>query len=378
VEARSAPRREGIAATPVRPSLRAVQKVREHLLEAKAARDALAEEAGDAELVGRARRYSAGEAEPVGAAVMALIAGHQRRDASSVFKDFLDAWVLEHGLGFAACAVVEMDSIEVVQKSRVEGRSDGPWQGEWLGVTRWRRGTEVVPLESRVRALLAAAGDAEYAEAVERLAELRDTPRRRTVVAYLAPSEHDWVAGSCAEIDSVDWRDIRIFLMLRTPGHVAPLGTEALLLWDQATVGVLATLLDGLGPDALPVLTNPLSESFVDSAERRRVLEAIGLIPTDEAFGALLDRVREDHVRPALSGIMDRFPARTLRLLSGAAADLPTRSDTKTARVVTELLAGHVAGHPETVAAVERGVPQESRALIASLTKTPVRVPDAP
>jgi hypothetical protein len=372
------PRRGGVPVPPVGASPKAVQRARAHVLMAKPVLDALVDEAGEGGLSWRARRHLAGEADPAGAAVVALLAEYESTTARSVFNDFVDLWVGDYGLAFAACAVVELGSIELVRKNSAGEKGDGPWLETRLVATRNDRGTDVGLTAKRVRELLVASGEEEYAEAVERLAALRDTPVRRAAVSYLVPTQHDWVAQCCAEASSLYRRDIRTFQMVGAPDHLAALAEQAVLFWGEATVAVLATLLDGLGADALPVLTDSLDAAFLDPAGRKRVLEAIGLLPTDEAFQALLVRLRHRHVGPALRVMMNRFPARALRLLSGAAVSARNRGDAKAVLAMTDLLAGHLLVHPEALAGVEPGLPEENRAMIASSAGTTPRVPDAP
>ncbi|SNS26027.1 hypothetical protein [Actinomadura mexicana] len=72
-----------------------------------------------ADLVGSARAYLRGEADPQGAAVIAacLAAEWPLRDDYDYYEEpfatFADAWIAEHGLVFAAAATVELSGVFV-------------------------------------------------------------------------------------------------------------------------------------------------------------------------------------------------------------------------------------------------------------------------
>ncbi|WP_067824127.1 DUF4132 domain-containing protein [Actinomadura kijaniata] len=282
---------------------------------------------GDPDLAEAARRYLEGEADPTGAGTVAAVLGVRERDRD-VPGTCVDAWTAEHGPAFAACALVEWGSFRA------------SWtRGDVMRVQR-RNGCGVGPEGAgrRMRTLLAAADEGAYAEAVRRLAGLRTSPRRRLVVAYLVPTRHDWVTEACREITR-NAEDRRLVLCsIGTAEHVAVLGRRAALGWGERTLDVVATLLDGLGPAALPVLLTSLDESGdLAAAEAGRLLEAVALLPGDEAFRALLDRRDDGRVPPALLAAARRFPRRALGLLAPLAAD-PR---------VAELLDDHLRAHPE-------------------------------
>lgn len=121
------PRRGG-RATPVTADVSAVEKVRERV---RLARDRiesiLAHAESEPDLVQRVRRYLNGTPDPVGAAVLAeiLVVGTDTWQAD-VFEAFVDAWVIEHGVAFAACAMMELggvfcEAIRVRRSERVFG-----------------------------------------------------------------------------------------------------------------------------------------------------------------------------------------------------------------------------------------------------------------
>ncbi|MFF5262675.1 DUF4132 domain-containing protein [Actinomadura viridis] len=375
-------RRGGAPGPRIKVTARADAKVQEYMAQAKDALDAfLAGRHGDLALTGQARAHLDGAADPAGAAAVALITHRgqeyppDHRETAAFFAAFFDSWVAAYGLGFAAVALVELNSIEHVR------RGTGPWKGSRLGV-EYRAGDvfkeRVRECARRARGLLAVATDAEYREAVERLGGVRDAIDRRLAAAYLVPTESAWVQESCAERPS-GWRynDQRWSTLLRSLGtaeDLAAMGTT--LQWGDATVGLLATLADGLGRDLLPLLVDSFDTSYLESADRKRLLEVMALLPTDEAFEALIERIEHKQTGPALLAAMNRFPARAIRLLAAARARGGAGSKTGTA--VTALLTGHLLAHAEIAEAVVPGLPEESRAVIASVVASSERIADAP
>ncbi|TDD62429.1 DUF4132 domain-containing protein [Actinomadura darangshiensis] len=343
-----------------------------------------------------ARRYLAGEADPVGAAAAALIpwkvastipgtaaspsdwvrkggvwagaddgAPDERPDGTqrdwtrtsyggwsrgggapeslqNLQRTLVDAWSAEHGVAFAACALAEMSTVAA------------SWADH--GKIRFRPGAELWlgrEAAQRMRTLLAAADDGDYSVAVEGLAGRRRTVQQKVVASYLIPTREDWLA------ECQDWLDDHpsglewLMVAIGTPERLP----KGILAWDDHPMDALVTLADTAGAAALPLFVHGLDGGAAATAEeRRRLLRVISLMPYDEAFQVLLDRSADGQAGAALAQAMTRFPARALRLLAAAGA--------------TDLLAGHVRAHPELVAAMPAG----SR---AAVDEDGARVPEA-
>jgi hypothetical protein len=336
------PRRGGIAGPKVVLDEDAARRAREWEREARPiAVDMMEHERTSPELGQAVRAWLDGEADPVGAAAVAAIAVRYIQDVDGAA--FLDAWVLDHGLAFAACAVTEASSIElgpVPQPARpsdvaiilVAYAGDGPggWRGEirrttgddYVGMDRWIAKETVV---KRLRTLLAAASESEYRAAVERLSAHRGDALRRFTAAYLVPTEVAWVDEVC-----------------NSGAHSWVLGYEHMLSWLSSaaqlerihglpvvTPAVVGTLLDGLGADAFPLLDLTLRGlrygSFDADEERAIVLRALLEIPDERVFHLLLDQIGEEGVPAALHEAAERYPAHALRALAPVADDGTTR-----------------------------------------------------
>ncbi|WP_433472700.1 DUF4132 domain-containing protein [Spirillospora sp. CA-142024] len=323
------------------------------------------------ELVERGRAHLDGAADPLGAAVVASIAVAKRGLFELGGKDpFRDAWAAEHGLPFAACAFAEL--CEITTDYRQVG-SRATWTGVRLArPSDYRGGPWAEERPARhLRALLAAADDGVYAEAVEGLASRRRTPVQRMVVSYLAPTRRDWVDEVRADPavhglpPHVGYRWM-LFCSLGAPEQVDPV-TLPLGYYDRSP-SVVATLADGAGPSAaVPLVTEALDGEYIDTDTFRDLLGVLAVLPGDEAFQALVDRLGAKYVPPAVIAAARTFPRRAVRLLAGAAR--PEAED---------LLRAHMLTHPDLVEEMLPELPDESRAVIESIRETTVRVPEAP
>ncbi|MFB4317728.1 DUF4132 domain-containing protein [Actinomadura sp. 21ATH] len=367
------PRRGGRPGPRIKVDGSAVAAVRERFGELEATTP-LAEHAGvGPDSAEAARDHLAGGANPHGAAVVAALlaqdAGH--RSVDRLAAPLADSWVTEHGLAFAARAFAELSQITwgfpglrpiEDPDSRAQGRSTAA-------------STKMVKAGARLRALLAAAGDDEYTEAVDALAEHRRTATQRAAVSFLVPTRHDWVDDCFAAPPDAghEWDFWQLmYASLATPAQVdqatASITAHRYLLWwwDRP---LLVTMVDGAGTAVAPLLARALEVGAGEQAIRKNVPEVLAFLPDDGAFQALLDHAGEKHVRPALPAAMKRFPARAFRLLAPAAAgnaELAGR------------LAEHVRADPGTAAELLPSLPPETAAVVGALIPGHDLLPDAP
>ncbi|MFD0533758.1 hypothetical protein ACFQY7_08140 [Actinomadura luteofluorescens] len=105
------PRRGGIPGPPVSLDEGAAERARAWGLAARPIAEEMGEhERTDPELGRALRAWLDGEPDPAGAAAAAAVAVKYLDGVDG--PAFLDAWALDHGLAFAACAVTEAFSIE--------------------------------------------------------------------------------------------------------------------------------------------------------------------------------------------------------------------------------------------------------------------------
>lgn len=212
-----------------------------------------------------------------------------------------------------------------------------------------------------MRALLAVAGEDDHADAVERLAGVRErTPLTMWLASYLVPTRRKWVdqcLGARIEIKPhLRWLQLCTF---DRPSQLE--STLPRLYWGEPNRGLLATMADGMGAGIVPFLLRTLDAGHLPGPERRLLFETLGILPSDEAFRALVDRFGERPAKPVLVGAMRRFPVRALRLLAGTPAGL---------------LDGHVRAHAELVASVLPTLPDDVRTVVEPLAAASARVPE--
>lgn len=339
--------------------------------DAEAVERALASRKSDPALVEAARAHQAGSHSPLGAAVLSmLLTGHP--DAFTVSAN---AWASTFGLPFAACAAVELLETSptwVERSSVVDGvtvRADRDHSG-------WARYGAQSACE-RVRALLSAADEDTYGATVAALAGHRQGTRRRVTVSFLVPSEQEWVDECCADPAARNHSETAVRKMLLcslgSPEQLSLFGARVNLDWNGWNAALVSTLAEGVGPAMAPLLAAELKQPYIDTDYTKAMAGALAELPSDAAFGFLLEGLANKHVRPAVAAAARRFPLRGLRML--AQASLGT---SRTSPLAGQLLAAHVAAHRDLVLAALPALPEESAALVAPLAHQEGQVAEAP
>ncbi|WP_433330206.1 DUF4132 domain-containing protein [Spirillospora sp. CA-294931] len=310
----------------------------------------------DAELAGRVRAYLDGRPDATGAAGVAAIVRWRWWVQES--SGFLDAWLGEHGVGFAVGAALEHGRMEIVEPPAnpngtvvLVAYAGGPPPPSQIGI-RYGYPSRELDVASRLRALLAQAGDADYAEAVERLAGYRRTPSERLLVSYLVPGEREWVDECCRQ-DRGSGSVERLICSLGTAEQARAIGAG--LGWVRWSPGLIATLVEGVGVEAA---AGALARSLEQRPYQEEILlEALAALPSDVAFQALVDRGAVRELREALR----RFPVRGARLLAPLAG---------TSDVAEGLLVECLLGDPGVV---DR-LPEEAREALVPLLASIARI----
>ncbi|BAJ25978.1 MULTISPECIES: DUF4132 domain-containing protein [Kitasatospora] len=370
------PRRGGASRPPAAPVKGAVERLRAGVGERRAWIDeALADPRSDGPSVAAARAYLAGAADPLGAAAVAALAGLGGERATA------DAWVAGHGLVFAAVAAVELMEVEVSWRSSGSTRRQGPVLS--AGQSSYR--SDRLAVAGRVRALLAACPEPLYREAVGALGAVRTAPSREVVAAYLVPTEREWVDACCRRPGAGrrgGTRQAMLLCALSAPEQVAALAEPARVEWSAALV---ATVADGLGAAAAPLLLQGVEGAY-DGVERRRLFDALALLPSDEGFRGLLAHRADPAARQALPAAMANRPRRALRLLAEAVAEArASQAPARTGRTrpddpvpaLLALLAAHAAAHRAAALELLPSLPPAPAAVLAPLTEPGDRLPDA-
>ncbi|GAA3016216.1 DUF4132 domain-containing protein [Kitasatospora sp. NPDC127116] len=362
------PRRGGIPRKPSAPGKGPVTSYRDGLRQmGDWLEQTLTSERSDPELVAAARAHQSGSRDPLGAAVLASVFSYPSNNGVRVA---VDAWVAEFGLPFAARATVELFTT-AVETDWIHQRSVHP---------RVRRGANqrhgaYRPAADRVRSLLADCDEETHRAAVEALAGCRNNLTRLVVAAYLVPSETAWVeecVASGSRLAAVEWSMLLCSLSSAEPlEKLPPLPS---LSYDGWSTEIIATVAEGLGGDAAPVMLHDLTTSYHNKDGKKRILDALAELPSDEGFRGLL--AQQDGIkstRAALMAGLRRFPRRALRLLAEAAA---ASTDPAAQQLARQLLTGHVAVHRATALELLPELTPEQAALIEPLTDLGERVPE--
>ncbi|MFF2542553.1 WGR and DUF4132 domain-containing protein [Kitasatospora sp. NPDC058063] len=330
---------------------------------------ALTSDRSDADLVEAARAHRSGSRNPVGAAVLAAVFAVS---ADNKVRTAADAWVAEFGLPFAARATAELFGVAV--------KTD--WNGSRAVNPRVRRAAARTvaayrPAADRVRSLLAACDEETHRTAVEALAGCRTELTRLVAAAYLVPSESDWAeecATSGARLGAAEWSMLLCSLSSSEPLEKLPQLPN--LGWDGWSTELIATVAEGLGGDAAPLLLHALASDHLYSDKQKQLLNAIAELPSDQGFrGLLAHQENGKAARGALVAAMRRFPRRALRLLAEAAA---ASADPAAQRLARQLLTAHVAAHRATAIELLPELTPEQAAVVGPLTDPGDRVPDVP
>ncbi|MEW2353882.1 DUF4132 domain-containing protein [Spirillospora sp. NPDC029432] len=314
----------------------------------------LAAEESEPEPVRAVRAYLEGEADPLGAAAVGtMMAARERWDDPRSAVAHVDAWTAEHGIAFTAAAFVLLGDLG---SDRYGGYRDDNYirlhqQGDYRTWVRVER-----QAGRRIRTLLAAAGEDEHRDAEARLEALRDTPRRRLVAAYLMPHRADWVEECRAAPPArEDWWMLLCSAQAR---HLDLLDGRVPAGWADDAADVVATLVEGAGNAAAPLIIEEADGAYRAGPP----LEALAILPSDAAFGALrrFDADGDTAARAALRDAMERFPVRTIRVLARRGDEEP--------------LTAHLRRHRDRLDDLD----EASREAAEALIEADPQVPDAP
>ncbi|KAA9381386.1 DUF4132 domain-containing protein [Microbispora cellulosiformans] len=354
------PRRGGAKVTVKRPDASAPSQLAAMVNERRQLiRDSLAK-CSDPEIAAAGTAHLAGEPSPLGAAVVAsLVTAALPWNERTSLPLFAETWLVARGPVFAATAVTELASLNgYAQPTRrlTDDESPNHWYGwPWMEIA------------SRVRAVLSAVPDAEYAEVVAALEASREGGlHHRVAASYLAPTEVDWVADDCAEVSRVNPNPaLSLIAAVSTPEQAALIADHLPGYGVMNFLALPTTIIDGMGGAAVPVLAGWYDKLY-DVESRRRLLGVLAELPTDAAMRAILDRIDHKHAEPAFLRAAARFPRRAMRMLA-----------TSNGKVVDTLLRAHVLAHPGLVAEVLASVDDAAAARINKITAAPA-VPVAP
>ncbi|GIJ70930.1 DUF4132 domain-containing protein [Virgisporangium ochraceum] len=289
-----------------------------------------------------ALRYLDGDPSPLGLA--ALLA--PRLTGDETWSALADVVFSVHGPAFAARTVAELAGLtgrcygRFFSLERFTGWTGWDPRADWSGVARL------------MRVRLATVSDADHVRVVAALAPYRAGPfAQRALTSYLVPDQVPWVAADCADAASSGALPdaLLLFGAAATVEQFTQVAAVARAGAGPTTVGGVATLLDVLGTDAVPVL-----ESWVAHRHTRDTLEpvwtALSVLPSDAALDALVTREPSRYATAFVRRVMTREPERAMAALARAGG--------------VDLLRDHVVTRPDVAERVLPGLPDAAAARI--------------
>jgi hypothetical protein len=275
------------------------------------------------------KAYLDGEADPRGAAVIAaLLLNPTDRYTKSWMRPEFDAWVIEHGLPFAIVAAVEFLSLQEQTDTYLVRPSIAERVLVKIRAGRLKMISHELDHDGIIaaRSLLARASDDEYAATVAAVADHRKTSAARIAAMLLLPDEHGWVSEGCADFMNARKRtydDDIVWLSMSSLEQIAAVGIAEV---DEPSLGIdaIASLVAHLGADAFPLLTGPVAKGIMN-LRHDYTLEAISLLPSDEAMAHLLGRLKSSSAAAFAVKAAENFPLRTLRVAARLAPTMTAR-----------------------------------------------------
>ncbi|MEU8615778.1 molybdate metabolism regulator, partial [Actinoplanes sp. NPDC048791] len=260
-------------------------------------------------------------------------------DSGDVLTPLADLWIARHGLLFAARAAVEQALLGVQEGERVNPATYGDLS---LAPVAFGEAAHRGPQRQillRVRAAIAVAPDAEYAELVEALRPYRDRSWSAAVAtSVLLPGERDWVEQDVRTVlaNGSPKPELAALLLLAagTAEQARALAPHLDNWWSLPMSGVLATLADGLGPGAAGAVLVWFDVPHMTAESQQRMLSVLTDMDDDAVFAELLARLDRKYVPAAVLDAAARFPARAMRLFAEAGSPM---------------LRAHVLGHLDLV-----------------------------
>ncbi|MFC5104668.1 hypothetical protein [Kibdelosporangium philippinense] len=315
----------------------------------------------DQTLADAGRTYLKGEPTPIGAAVVRMAATADNVDQDDV-STLVHYWIAEHGVAFAAAAAASCAKVHMCVEPMAQRHwQNNEWRANWVvpqttGISRQDHWVMIGVDE--VRRALAAASDAEYAAAEAALEPLGGPGVADGLRAFIMPTRSDWVREALSG-NTAHQLWLHMACSVGTPEDLAMLpGSHAIGFNKSAAYSVL----DAVGTAIAPRLATELDQ-YQYAELRKRALAILAVLPTDEAFTILLDRLDQPKVQAALHSAMKTFPHRAARLLAARAGEDPQ---------ARTLFQAHLKGNPDLE------LPGEVRAVADALDIGADTLPDAP
>lgn len=322
-------------------------------------------------------------ATPLAAAIVAAMVLSPDTPAYADPAGIVDAWIATRGTAFATAATLELYRVKA--SGRTFGKEKRPvWLGHMpAGNDYYTRiyPTTYFDVPARLRRRLAAAGESDYAQACEVIADYRKpltTPATaggvwaRMVTSFLTPEQTSWVEDDFALIPEVPFSSALALCSITTRHQAEVFPARNVTAWHfYQQPGVVWTALDNVGAGLFPVMAAWLDrERDGDTAER--LLLAVADLSSAEAFQFLVDNLDRKYSKAAALKAAKKFPRRALRMLAEAAL-----RDTPRGLAAANVLRLHLAAGSDVVDAELPNLTPAARAYVEKVRAANVRLPEA-
>ncbi|GAA1695519.1 hypothetical protein GCM10009830_49230 [Glycomyces endophyticus] len=280
------------------------------------------------------RRYLDGGPDPVGAAA-AFLASDAAGSGLWLERGYsqYDAWLGEHSTEFAATAVMEYFTLRTAHPSNRRPFDPDRDHADRFAIVRAPADCTEGPARNllhelrQLRTHLSTLPEDEYRRIEAVLEHQGREPYQRRARAFAMPERTDWVEQTCAEQPAWPFRDSRhrglLLESVASIDQLAKAGVTGLPRGgDHARI--VASLLDAVGPDIVPVILDADVLAWSDPEPRDHLIDVLATLPRDEAVRYFLGRIEEHREQPRLRQVADRFPVRTLRAITDLAEDADT------------------------------------------------------
>ncbi|MGW4773226.1 DUF4132 domain-containing protein [Nocardia sp. NPDC004278] len=305
--------------------------------------------------------------DPLGAAVCAAIGMDAKLlDGDALGRyydnhaDLADYLVATHGLRFAVSTVAALTGV------CAESQSSDMWNGHAYRITA-QPCDPPATLVRRLRTLLAAAADMDYADALDEARRLRrGTLSIRLLTSYLFPTEQHWVTADLADPQLSEGFGATFLLASVTDPALAH-RIIGMITWHwhllRDNKSLIYSLAAHLGPAATSVLIRlwKTGRGNGSAPGPETLARMLARFPDDAAMDFLAEHAWRNATAAALLGSTERFPARAMRVLAARTAR----------RESTDTFRDHVRRHPELATAMCDELPESARRLIIESLPTP-------
>lgn len=314
------------------------------------------------------RRSGDGTVTALGAAAAwTVVASHPETE---FYGAFLDDLVSRHGVMFAAEAAVLQAGLDI----RYHGMDRrGPIRSLGIGAGADLRNFRVLEPHRRLRSMIAALDDAQYAALGDALGRHRGGILSRNILSsFLLPTQQRWVDQDLAAAAGLgrdaSWPAVALLAsvttLAQTESVFAMVGSREHAVWSIGQrMGLVYSMSANVGPGAEAIVAE-LFDGNLSAQNKKRCAAILAEFRTDTGLELLLDRLDHKYIRPAVLNAMAQDPERVIEpLVRRGASD----------HAAEDLLRDHLRAHP----ALADRVPADGIGGVAG-ADDPDRHPDLP